>query len=128
MENREQILDKVKEVICKDRNFLYGEPEQSFDEIAKLWSAYLDKELKPKDAAIMLALFKVARMKTSKVLNEDNFVDALGYFACAFEVAKQQEREKTNYPECFGSFSCERLKCLQTCRYSVECINKGGKR
>lgn len=94
MENRETILEEVKKTICKDRNYLYGKPEQSFTEIAKVWSFYLGIDLKAEDAAIMLALFKVARMKTSVSFNKDNFLDAIGYFACAFEVATERVEEE----------------------------------
>lgn len=94
MENRETILEEVKKTICKDRNYLYGKPEQSFTEIAKVWSFYLGIDLKAEDAAIMLALFKVARMKTSVSFNKDNFLDAIGYIACAFEVATERVAEE----------------------------------
>lgn len=97
MSYRANILKEAEETICRDRNYLYGKPEQSFDEIAKVWSFYLGIELNAKDAAIMLALFKVARMKTSVKLNKDNFLDAIGYMACAYEVAQEREsKEKEN--------------------------------
>lgn len=81
---RLEILGKAGEVIAKDRNTTHGEPENSFGDIANLWGAYLDRHFKQEDVAIMLALLKVARLKHN-VSNEDNWLDAIGYFACGYE-------------------------------------------
>lgn len=138
MSYRANILKEVEETICRDRNYLYGKPEQSFDEIAKAWSFYLGIELKAEDAAIMLALFKVARMKTSVKMNKDNFLDAIGYMACAYEVAQEREsKEKENVkgfvqevkeeirkaPECFGNFQ-DCAECLDFCWCQKSCKDK----
>lgn len=40
-ENRETILSEVKKIICNDRNEQYGEPEDSFKNIAEYWTTYI---------------------------------------------------------------------------------------
>lgn len=82
---RKEILDTARDLICLDRNEQYGEPEISLEAIACLWSAYLRHSIRSEDAAIMLGLMKVARMKTGEY-NADNYVDAAGYIAIAGEI------------------------------------------
>lgn len=81
---REDILEKARQCVCGDRDLQYGSPEESFSRIAKYWSDYLDKDISPKDVAIMMILFKVAREEHSSKL--DNWVDICGYAACGGEI------------------------------------------
>lgn len=85
---RKKVLDKAINIVCKDRNLQYGEPENNFDVIAQYWNCYLmysghDGFLSSRDVAMMMALFKIGRETTSH--KEDNIVDAIGYLACAEE-------------------------------------------
>ena len=81
---REDILEKARQCVCGDRDLQYGSPQESFSRIAKYWSDYLDKDISPKDVAIMMILFKVAREEHSSKL--DNWVDICGYAACGGEI------------------------------------------
>lgn len=45
--NRQYFLHKAEECICVDREEQYGNPEDSFGMISKLWSIYLDREISP---------------------------------------------------------------------------------
>ena len=81
---RDEILEKAKQCVCGDRDLQYGSPEESFSRISKYWSDYLDKDISPKDVAIMMILFKVAREEHSSKL--DNWVDICGYAACGGEI------------------------------------------
>lgn len=65
----------------------YGEPEDNFSDIAKLWSSYLDIDIGPEDVAIMMCLFKIARLKSSCYESKDSWVDLIGYAACGGEIA-----------------------------------------
>lgn len=47
------------------------------------------------DVAIMMALFKIARVKTGGT-KADNYVDGCGYLACAGEIATASEQETCN--------------------------------
>ena len=91
--NREYFLHEAEKCICGDRDRDYGSPGGSFALIGKLWSAYMDIEITAKDVAIMMALLKVARCKYSN--KHDSFVDGAGYFACAGEVATQEEKKES---------------------------------
>ena len=85
--NRPEILDAAKKCVTGQREQDYGSPERSFDAIADLWNAYLGKKtVDAVDVSMMLALLKIARIKTG-VGTADSFVDLAGYAACAGEIA-----------------------------------------
>lgn len=86
MISRTDILKRANECVCGDREQDYGSPEDNFDRIAKLWSAYLGTDISAVDVAMMMVMLKAARIKSGR-LHEDNFVDGAGYFACAGEIA-----------------------------------------
>ena len=86
---RPEILDAAKKCVCGQRETDYGSPERNFERIADLWNAYLGAEtVDPVDVAMLLALLKVARIKTGKGTG-DSFVDLAGYAACGGEIATQ---------------------------------------
>lgn len=92
---RIEILDLANECVCGDRNLQYGEPEDNFSDIAKLWSSYLDIDIGLEDVAIMMCLFKIARLKSSCYESKDSWVDLIGYAACGGEIAlRGKENEK----------------------------------
>ena len=89
---RAEILDSAKKCVCEDRNGQYGEPEDSFKNIAEYWEIYLrhncvgqgaDVCVTPADVAMMMALFKIARIETAGMPIADSYVDAVGYIVCA---------------------------------------------
>ena len=86
---RADFLKEVEYIICKDRNEQYGEPEDNFKRIAVYWSNYLDREITSADVAIMMVLFKAARIATGKH-KEDNWVDLVGYGVCGAECAVRE--------------------------------------
>lgn len=88
--NRQQALSEAGKCILVDRNRQYGSPENSFAEIAALWSQYLDVRIAPNQVAIMMTLLKIARIKNNP-LKEDSWVDAIGYLACGAELIPNQE-------------------------------------
>lgn len=89
--NRKQILRKAEECVLGQRGQDYGAPENNFETIARLWSAYLkDKHyILPQDVAIMMCLLKIARIKAGGT--EDSYVDLAGYAACAGELAGRED-------------------------------------
>lgn len=56
----------------------YGSPAVNHARIANLWSAYLQSEVTPEQAAMMMALVKVARLIQSPT-DEDSIHDLAGY-------------------------------------------------
>ena len=90
--NRADFLKEVEGIICKDRNEQYGEPEDNFKRIAVFWSNYLDREITSADVAIMMVLFKAARIANDKY-KADSWVDICGYSACGAECAMKESGE-----------------------------------
>lgn len=86
--NRSDILRTAEQYITKDRAATHGDAEDSFSTIAHYWNVYLkDKpHISAFDVAMMMALFKVARMQ-SNGKHLDNYVDLAGYCAIAGELA-----------------------------------------
>lgn len=87
---REQILMMAKDIVCSDRNKQYGEPEDNFRSIAELWSVYTGLTLTAKDVALMMTLFKIARLMANPE-KDDSWIDAAGYIACGAECAIKGE-------------------------------------
>lgn len=84
MTTREGILRDAIKCVCGEREQNYGSPENNFALIAELWSAYRGVTFTPVDVAMMMALLKIARIRTGTG-TYDSFVDLAGYAACAAE-------------------------------------------
>ena len=83
---RHEVLEGATACVMRDRNTQHGPPENTFALIAELWSAYLGTEVQPHDAAAMMALLKVARIRHNPA-NTDNWIDLAGYAACGGELS-----------------------------------------
>lgn len=97
-DTRKKILEDAIYCVCTDRKQQYGKPENSFSVIADFWSLYIkhkydiDIELTAADAAMMLALFKIARGVTATKQKLDTYVDICGYATCAGELECKEEK------------------------------------
>lgn len=87
---RAELLKAAENCICQDRDIQYGSPENSFSRIAEYWATYLGVDITAHDVGIMMALFKIARIDTGHC-KDDNYIDAIGYIACAGEIGKGQK-------------------------------------
>lgn len=88
---RNDILGTAVDIVNGAREIQYGKPENNFETIAKLWNAYLlagTGDLTAKDVAVMMILFKVARLATGAG-SVDSWVDIAGYAACGGEIATE---------------------------------------
>ena len=83
--NREDTLKAAHMIVCEGREQDYGSPEQNFKLIARLWSDYLGIPVWPRDVAMMMALLKIARIKSGNY-KDDNYIDLAGYAACGAEL------------------------------------------
>jgi len=82
-----ELLQKNIDLVTGERAQQYGDKKINFDNIARLWSAYLDVDISPTQVCILMALLKGARIKTaSSFKNCDNFVDGAAYFRIAGEL------------------------------------------
>ena len=86
----EDALQIAKELIMGPRAKTYGDKIVNHANIAKMWSAYLDKEITAHDAAVMMALLKVARTKFGAP-TADTYVDAAAYMAIAGECKHEND-------------------------------------
>ena len=86
---RSEILEQARVCVCGEREQDYGSPEDNFTLVGRLWEAYTGMRYSAKDVAMMLALLKVARIKTG--VKGDSFVDLAGYAACAGEIATETQ-------------------------------------
>lgn len=87
---RQAILEAAEKCVCGDRDKQYGSPEDSFKLIAQLWSAYLERQVMPRDVAAMMGLMKIARIRAGK--KDDNWVDLAGYAACGGEIDDSKQK------------------------------------
>ena len=90
---KNDILDKAKTIINGERQGSYGQAEDSFSIIAKMWSAYLRKDIDASDVANMMVLMKVAR-NANGVYKDDNWIDICGYAALGGEIQSKVSEEK----------------------------------
>ena len=88
---RKEILDTAAKCVLGDREQDYGTPEANFARIADLWNAYIGGDfISPTDVAVMLALLKIARIRSGNA-KDDNWVDLAGYAACGGEIEASHE-------------------------------------
>tara|TARA_R110000824_G_scaffold202815_1_gene387028 strand:+ start:2770 stop:3162 length:393 start_codon:yes stop_codon:yes gene_type:complete len=86
---RAHILRTAEEYVTKDRASEHGDIEDNFATIASYWSEHLGTEVTSVDVAVMMALLKLARIKTNAV-NRDNWIDGCGYLACGGELVDRK--------------------------------------
>ena len=80
---RDEILKKAESLINGDRDREYGDAHKNFQDIAKLWSVILEKEIIEQQFVLCMFMVKAARlMKTD---HEDSWIDICGYGALGGE-------------------------------------------
>lgn len=87
----EHIASEAARLIGGEREATHGDKRTNFDNIATLWSAWLEMRgadfiLTGADVARLMTLLKLARME-SGTRNVDDAIDACGYAAIAGELA-----------------------------------------
>lgn len=94
--NRAEFLQTAEKTICRDRQDIHGNPEDTHSLIAEYWSTYLSQEtgkiitIDGADVAVLMVLFKVARLQVNPA-HRDNIVDGIGYMAIAGEIIDRVE-------------------------------------
>jgi hypothetical protein len=76
-DENQNLLEQANDTIA-DRAEQYGPPDENFEKIANLWSAYLGVEVTKYDYAQMMLLAKVGRTRTGKS-DDDEELDKIGY-------------------------------------------------
>ena len=103
-----EILKEADELIAGDRHNDYGDKVENHNNIAKLWSAYLDSKVEAHDVAILMVLLKIARTKLGEI-SKDTYVDMSAYGAIAGEI-KFKEPKKESEGERRGRETLEYIK------------------
>jgi hypothetical protein len=91
-----------------DRQKDYGDKVDNHNNIARLWSAYLDTKVEAHDVAILMTLLKIARTKLGAV-SKDTYIDMAAYSAIAGEI-KFKEGERESEGERRGRETAEYIK------------------
>ena len=83
---RAEILDAAKKIVTGDREKQYGKPEDNFAVIAEFWTTYIGNPISSEDVAIMMALLKIARIRSGNY-KADSFIDGVGYLSLGGEIS-----------------------------------------
>lgn len=82
---RHEMLDRVRQCVCHDRDQQYGPPEDSFADIAAIANvacrSYLAKPADEVFVALFMRSLKLARNGRDP-LHLDSWVDGAGYCVC----------------------------------------------
>jgi hypothetical protein len=96
-------LDQAAGLVAGPRNACHGPKRENHAKIACLWQAFLETRrersapLTPEDAALMLALLKIARTQLGD-FNPDDYVDLAGYGSIAGEIAAGEHQVAAKPP------------------------------
>lgn len=87
------IAKKASELVNGDRDRQHGDKLKNFENIALMWNAWMavankrpNRPLDAHDVATMMECLKIAR-RCSGSHNIDDYLDSVGYAACAGEIA-----------------------------------------
>tara|TARA_R100001244_G_scaffold131089_1_gene103950 strand:+ start:102 stop:467 length:366 start_codon:yes stop_codon:yes gene_type:complete len=108
MKKTKEFLSEATRLVGNDREDDYGDKVHNHNNIAKLWSSYLDIKIEAHDVAIMMTLLKIARTKLG-VVSKDTYIDMAAYSAIAGEI-KFKEPKKESEGERRGRVTLRRIK------------------
>jgi hypothetical protein len=86
-----QFLNRASVLVQGQREKDYGDKKENHNNIAKLWSAYLDIPITAHDVALMMVLLKMARTKLGQV-SRDTYIDMSAYSAIAGEIKFREDK------------------------------------
>lgn len=87
----DDFLAQASYLIQNDRQTQYGDIDESWEKIGKLWGVLLnlDDPISPSMVGIMLATMKLSRI-SNQPSHEDSYIDALAYVAGAGQIASEK--------------------------------------
>jgi hypothetical protein len=80
-------LKQAEKTLNEDRQDQYGSFGYNLEQCAKMWEGYAETPLDAIDVALMMAIFKINRIRANKN-HLDSYVDALAYIAGAAEISQ----------------------------------------
>ena len=108
------LLEEAKKLIGGDRQKEYGDKLKNHQNIADLWSVFLEKKITPHDVAICMALVKVARLMNQH--KKDSYLDMAAYAAIAGEIEARKNKKNISFEskgEKKGRITAEYIKSLK---------------
>lgn len=91
---RASILREAEQLVSATRRVEHGDPNETFAEIAAIWSVILGVEIRPDQHAACMIAVKLVRAKRNPA-GRDNWLDMAGYAAIGGEVAPQKGNDPT---------------------------------
>jgi hypothetical protein len=85
-----EILNDAKKLIGGSRQKDYGDKLTNHQNIAALWSIFLQKKITPHDVAVCMALVKIARLMHQH--KKDSYIDLAAYASIAGEIEERTNR------------------------------------
>ena len=113
-----EILNDAKKLIGGNRHKDYGDKLTNHKNIAALWSIFLRINITAHDAAVCMALVKVARLMHQH--KKDNYIDLAAYAAIAGEIEERTSKDKSfeSEGEKRGRITKEYVKSLNKCPHN----------
>ena len=109
----QDILKEAEKLVGGDRQEDYGDKLTNHENIADLWSVFLQKKITAHDVAICMALVKVARLMNQH--KKDSYLDMAAYAAIAGEIEARKNKKNISFEsegERRGRITSERIKEL----------------
>ena len=107
------ILKEAKELVGKQRQIDYGDKLTNHKNIAALWSVFLRTNITAHDAAVCMALVKIARLMHQH--KKDSYIDLAAYAAIAGEIEIRTNKKNISFEtegERQGRITAEYVKSL----------------
>mgnify|MGYP003659110444 FL=1 len=107
------ILKEAKELVGKQRQIDYGDKLTNHKNIAALWSIFLRTNITAHDAAVCMALVKIARLMHQH--KKDSYIDLAAYAAIAGEIEVRTNKKNISFEtegERRGRITAEYVKSL----------------
>jgi len=89
------ILKEARELVGKQRQIDYGDKLINHKNIAALWSVFLRTNITAHDAAVCMALVKIARLMHQH--KKDSYIDLAAYAAIAGEIEVRTNKKNTSF-------------------------------
>ena len=113
-----EILNDAKKLIGGNRQKDYGDKLTNHQNIAALWSVFLQVNITAHDAAVCMALVKVARLMHQH--KKDNYIDLAAYASIAGEIEARTGKDQSfeSEGERKGRITKEYVKSLNKCPHN----------
>jgi hypothetical protein len=114
----QDLLKEAKNLIGADRQKDYGDKLTNHTNIAALWSIFLQTKISSHDAAVCMALVKVARLMHQH--KKDSYIDMAAYAAIAGEIEARTGKDKSfeSEGERRGRETEKHIKSLNKCPHN----------